>query len=311
MQGNVELMQQDEAMLQDVSGIQSELLGRQTNATSGKAILARQEQGSMVTAGIFDNLRLAIQLQGEKQLSVVEQFYGQAKVLRIVGDRQPVEWLPVNQLDPNTGEMLNDITARQADFQVSEQDYRSNLQQAAAEVLGDVLAKLGQFDPNMMRNLLDLWLDLLDIPNKAEFVARVRSMNGQRDPTKAMTPEEQQAEQQRRQAEAEQAELQRRTLIAQLADLEAKGDKHKADAMRVRVQAMLDAINAGQAVVMQPMLAPVADSVMAGAGHVDQRGDDPNIPQPGVPRGMPPGAQPVPGAMPGTFIAPASAGAPQ
>lgn len=280
LEGNVELMMQDESLIQDVSGVQSELLGKQTNATSGRAIIARQEQGGMVTAGIFDNLRLGIQLQGEIQLSLIEQFYTEAKVIRLVGARSPMEWVPINQLDPTTGQVINDITARQADFIVSEQDYRASLQQAAAEQLADVLAKVGQFAPQMVVQLLDLYIDLLDVPNKEEFVNRVRKMNGQRDPTKAPTPEEIAVDQQNAQRQAEAQELQRQMALAQLAELAGKGDKVKAEAIRVRVQAMLDAVNAGGLVATQPILAPVADEIMRGAGFVDNQGQDPNIPQP-------------------------------
>lgn len=280
LEGNVELMMQDESLIQDVSGVQSELLGKQTNATSGRAIIARQEQGGMVTAGIFDNLRLGIQLQGEIQLSLIEQFYTEAKVIRLVGARQPMEWVSINHLDPTTGQVINDITARQADFIVSEQDYRASLQQAAAEQLADVLAKVGQFAPQMVVQLLDLYIDLLDVPNKEEFVNRVRKMNGQRDPTKAPTPEEIAADQQNAQRQAEAQELQRQMALAQLAELAGKGDKVKAEAIRVRVQAMLDAVNAGGLVATQPILAPVADEIMRGAGFVDNQGQDPNIPQP-------------------------------
>ncbi len=304
--GNLELMQHNEALMQDISGVQSENLGRQSNATSGKAIIARQEQGSMVTASIFDNLRLAIQLQGEKQLSLVQQFYTEPKVIRIVGQRAPTEWVAINTQD-ETGRTLNDITAAKADFIVSEQDYRANMQQAQAEVLGDVLAKVGTFAPNIVATVLDLWVDLLDVPNKDEFAQRIRKATGQRDPTRQPTPEEQQAEQDAAEQQAIERQLQRRTLEAQLAELDAKVGATQAQAIRLRVQAMLDAITAGGQVAMTPALAPVADEIMRGAGYEDMGGQDPNIVQPeqqpmqepmqtgAFPPDMPdPGAQPIP-----------------
>lgn len=280
MTGNLELMQHNEALMQDISGVQSENLGRESNAVSGKAIIARQEQGSMVTASIFDNLRLAIQLQGEKQLSLVEQFYSEPKVIRIVGQRAPTEWIPINTWDEATGRVLNDITATKADFIVSEQDYRANMQQAQAEVLGEVLAKIGQFNPQVVTTVLDLWVDLLDIPNKDEFAARIRKATGQRDPTRQPTPEEEQAEQAAKDEQAEMNALQKRELQARVADLESKATSAEAVAMLNRVKAMLDAITAGGQVAVTPALAPVADEIMRGAGFKDMGGQDPNIVQP-------------------------------
>lgn len=293
--GNLELMQHNEALMQDISGVQSELLGRQTNATSGKAIIARQEQGSMVTASIFDNLRLAIQLSGEKQLSLVEQFYTEPKVIRLVGARAPVEWVAINTVDEATGRVLNDITATKADFIVSEQDYRANMQAAQAEVLGDVLTKVGAFAPQIVASVLDLWVDLLDVPNKDEFAQRIRKATGQRDPTRQPTPEEQQAEQMAMQKQAEMDELQTRELKARVADLESKVASADAKAMLTRVEAMLNAITAGGQVAVTPALAPVADEIMRGAGFKDMAGEDPNIVQPE--QAMPEPMQPT-GAFP-------------
>jgi hypothetical protein len=58
-------MDRDERMIQHAGGVTDDNLGRRTNAVSGEAIKARQLQGSVVTAEIFDNERFAIQHQGE------------------------------------------------------------------------------------------------------------------------------------------------------------------------------------------------------------------------------------------------------
>lgn len=303
VQGNFELMQQDDALMQDVSGISGELRGQETSAQSGKAIIAKQEQGSMVTAGIFDNLRMAIQQQGEKQLSLVEQFYTEPKVLRIVGERKPTEWLAINTKDEATGRILNDITARKADFVVSEQDYRANLQQAAFEQLGDMLTKVASFAPQVVVNLLDLLVDLADIPNKSEFVGRIRKMTGQTDPTKPPTPEEVQALKMAEQQAQADAELQRRQAMAQLRNLEATADSVKAKSILARVQAMLAAMDAGAQVATVPGVAPVADEIMGAAGFKDLGApgsgiaDGQPMPQP-QPQPMPPSGMTTGGVMP-------------
>jgi hypothetical protein len=77
--GQIEMMQLAAQSIQKSAGVGNENLGRQTNAISGEAIKARQLQGSVVTTEPFDNLRLATQNRGEKQLSLVEQFYTAAR----------------------------------------------------------------------------------------------------------------------------------------------------------------------------------------------------------------------------------------
>lgn len=236
-QGNLELAQHDENFIQEVSGVTSENLGQSTNATSGKAILARQEQGSIVTANIFDNMRLAIQLQGEKLLSNIEQFFSMAKVVRIVGENQPIEWLEVNKIDPQTGQVLNDITASKADFIVSEQDWRASMRQAALDSLNAMLPTL---PPEVGMAVLDLAVELWDIPNKEEWLQRIRKINGQRDPAKKITPEEQMAMQQQAQKNAMLEQLQLEGLQA---DVELK--KNKAQEAAAKVQTMLAELQAG------------------------------------------------------------------
>lgn len=53
------LMDRDAEHIRNVGGVTPENMGRATSADSGKAILARQEQGGVITAEPFDNLRYA------------------------------------------------------------------------------------------------------------------------------------------------------------------------------------------------------------------------------------------------------------
>lgn len=297
MQASLELANQDRMMIRTVGGVTSENLGHDTNATSGKAILAKQEQGSMTTADLFDNLRLAIQMAGEVRLSHIEQYMTERKVIRIVGKNRPVEWLVVNDYDEETGEILNDVTARQADFIVSEQDYRASMQQAQAEMMADILAKVAPFAPQAVLNVLDLWADLMDIPNKEEFVSRIRKLNGQRDPAKKPTPEEQKAEAAKAEAAAIQEQAAKEQMRLTLAELQKKVDKLEAEAADIRTRTLYQAIQGAQVVAQVPGVAPIADMIAAGAGHKDQGGADPNIPGPAQPA-QPQSALPAPQVAP-------------
>lgn len=80
---HMQLMEVDARMIQSVGGVTDENLGKRTNATSGKAIMARQDQGSLATSTFFDNLRHAAALHGRKQMVNVEQFYDEQDQIRI------------------------------------------------------------------------------------------------------------------------------------------------------------------------------------------------------------------------------------
>ena len=72
--GHLTMMERSIMMIQQVGGVTDENMGRTTNATSGKAIERRQDQGALASATIFDNLRYSRQIHGEKKLSLMEQF---------------------------------------------------------------------------------------------------------------------------------------------------------------------------------------------------------------------------------------------
>jgi hypothetical protein len=154
-----------------------------------------------------------------------------------VGENQPIEWMEVNKIDPQTGQVLNDLTASKADFIVSEQDWRASMRQAALDSLNAMLPTL---PPEVGMAVLDLAVDLWDIPNKEEWLQRIRKINGQRDPTKKITPEEQMAMQQQAQKNAMLEQLQLEGLQA---DVELK--KNKAQEAAAKVQTMLAELQAG------------------------------------------------------------------
>lgn len=190
--GHVELMTLDAMKIQTTGGVNNENLGRETNAESGKAIEARQLQGSVVTTEPFDNLRLAIQVQGQKQLSLAEQFMSAPKVIRLTGDRNKIDWVKINQpeVQPDGSvRWLNDMTAAAADFIVSEQDFHGSMRQAMFEYMMSLVGRAG-IVPELALKLLRMAFEFSDFPNKDAIVSDLRAMIGEPDPTKKPSPEE-------------------------------------------------------------------------------------------------------------------------
>ena len=278
MAANLELLSFDREMLRNVGGVTDANLGHDSNAVSGKAIGLMQDQGSLATSELPDNLRLAKQLAGRLRLSHIEQFMTEKQVIRIVGEGQPIEWVTVN--DPQEdGSILNDIASNEADYIIGERDYRETYAQAAMEQMMELLGKIAVYAPQVVMNVLDLVIDSAEIKNKDEWVARIRKLNGQRDPRKAPTPEEMQR-QQKDNADADKAKaIQLETLQAGLDKLRGEVSKLDTEAMLKRVESMFSALQAAQIVALNPTVAPVADTIAAGAGFKDQQGQDPNLPQ--------------------------------
>lgn len=274
---HLRLMDRDALAIRNAGGVTAENLGRQTNADSGKAIIARQDQGGVITSELFDNLRQASQWAGEIELSLIEQFFTDEKVVRLVGDRGNASFVAINHRDPSTGEVLNDITASKADFVISQQDYRDTMRIAMFESLFEIVGRLAQMNPNVALNLLDLVVEMADVPNRDELVARIRQLNGQRDPESDPSPEEQQQQQMQAMAMQAQQQMMMASQQAELAKVQAEisklgsdAEKARAESINKRLEAMYSALQSAQIVAQAPGAAVMADEIMKGAGFDDQ-----------------------------------------
>lgn len=264
---HVQLMTQDMQFLESASGVTEENLGEVTNTNSGTAINLRQTQGSVVTATLFDNLREAIQHQGETQLSLIEQFYNEPKVIRITNDVKRTEFVGVNQLGQgDDGELFvdNPITESQADFIVDTQDFRETIRLAMFDQLMEMTTRL---DPQVTMQILDLIIDLSDLPGKDELVRRIRRINGQTDPDDPQRDEIEAAadkkteEQEERANRAAEATIAKDLASAGKSDATAAADTAKAGTDKsATMQAALEIVASLQG---NPKLAQAVDILMS------------------------------------------------
>lgn len=278
--GHVSLMEQDAQHIFEAGGTTRENLGLDSDAKSGKAILAKQQQGAVATAEMFDNLRLHVQLSGQKTLSLVEQFMSAPMQLRITGEDGQPDWVAVNQpaFDPMTGEVIfeNDLTESAADFIVDQQDYRETVRMAMAEMLMETIRGV---PPEIGLQLLDIAIEMTDLPNRDKLVARIRQITGAGQPPAEPDPGQQEQEQQAQDIERELAQRER---LARIAKEEAAAEKLRAGATRDTNAARSDMVKAKQlafdlaALLGQNIqLAPAADRL---AEFPAQAGNTPEIP---------------------------------
>lgn len=279
---HLDLMSRSIQMIQSQSGVTDEALGRTTNATAGIAIQRRQEQAGMATAGIFDNMRFAAQVHGEKMLSLVEQFMTEQKQFRITNARGTPEYVDINDGLPE-----NDIARTKSDFVLSEQDWRASIRQAQVEELLSFMKHVVPVNPQIGTIALDLIVEAMDLPNGAELVSRIRQMTGMRDPeAEGMSQEEV--------AKAEEAkvasDMQKRMAAAELAKAEAEAEHKAAQARKVvsemsatNVGSQATALEAALAITeantVRPELIGVADIILreSGFSSAQEAATDPDV----------------------------------
>jgi hypothetical protein len=294
----LQLADRDIAAIRGMSGVTGENRGERTNATSGRAVLAKQEQGSLLTAELFDNLLLARQIEGDLTLSLSEQFVRAPMTIRVAGDGNRMQRTKINAPQPD-GSVLNDITARRAHFVVGEQAWKQSYAESAFQSLMEVMTQLAAAAPQVVIALLDVVFDMHpNLPKKASILERIRSVNGQTDPDGKVTPEQQQAQQEKQAKAKAEYDATMAKLQADIASVKAQGDKMTAEGMKSRLEALYISAQAAQTLVQIPGATPVADELLRSAGYKDAGGQgeviDPGaVPQLASPQGVDPMLDPA------------------
>jgi hypothetical protein len=187
-------------------------------------------------------------VQGEKQLSLIEQWYTEEKVIRLTGAKNALEWVKVNspQVQPDgTVRFINDITASMADFVVSEQDYAGTLRQVMFENLNQLAARL---PPEIGLRVMTIAMDFSDLPNKDDIANQFRKLTGERDPSKPASAEEEAQAQEQAAQQAQALELQRQMALSALEEQRAKVRETHAKA--AKLEAEVAAMGAGMGAAM-------------------------------------------------------------
>ena len=277
-----QMLNDNRASIERVSNITSGFTGRSGTATSGLQEQTQVEQSNQSLASIMDNFREARSQVGELLMSMIIRDIGEKQTEVVIeGDAITADrtvTLNAPETDPATGVayLSNDINRTR--LMVSLEDvpstnsYRSQQLQALTEAIKPLPAEY-------LSAAIPFLTQLMDVPFKRDLVEAFRSVG--------QTPTPEQIEEQTQQAihdalakagnELKERELQikERKADSEMKNLDAK-------AVQVGVQAAFAAMQAGAQIAQMPMIAPIADTIMQGAGYQrpNPMGDDPDFPTP-------------------------------
>lgn len=154
------------------TGIYDASLGKAGNETSGRAIMARDQQGETATFIYVDNLSAAIRHTGAILLDLIPQIYTGERVIRILGEDMTVEgYERVNTMLPD-GTVFNDISVGQFDLEVTTGPAFATKRMEAA----DKLMQLVQSVPQIGQIGADMIIQSLDIPHGDKLADRLAFM---------------------------------------------------------------------------------------------------------------------------------------
>lgn len=229
-QQQFQVMQESMKLIQDGLGVYSAFLGQDSSASSGVAISNLVEQGATTLAEINDNYQFACQQVGQLLLCyLLEELTKRRNYPVVINRDDPRKRKEVVLNAAEEGRMNNDVSRLRAHIALAPIQQTPAYKSQLAQRLSEVIVGL---PPQIQVSVLDMWVELLDLPNKQEFVERIRGALGTPKSPDEMTPEEQQAAQQEQQLQQQQQELAMRELAGKVAKLEAEAQRINAQAER-------------------------------------------------------------------------------
>jgi len=154
------------------TGIYDASLGEKSNETSGRAILARDQQGETATYVYIDNLVAAIRIAGLMLIDLIPHIYSNERIVRIIGEDGSIEdYARVNTLLPD-GRTFNDLAQGTYDVEVTTGPAYATKRQQAAEWMMQFIQSV----PQAGQLAADLIVKSLDVPNSDKLAERLSLM---------------------------------------------------------------------------------------------------------------------------------------
>ena len=207
--------------IREISGVRAEMLGETNPEISGVAMREGRKGGLVQMQVPFDNLARTRHLVAERMLELIQDFYTETRVFKVVDYEDPDEGekdVEINapQFD---GSFLNDVTLGEYSITISTAPARDSMEESQfAEALN--LRNAGVEIPD------DVVIENSHLQRKHQIAKRVRENQGQGELTE-----------QQLQLQELQTQMAIKNNQLQLAELEAKIGKLQADAALVMEKA--------------------------------------------------------------------------
>lgn len=232
----MQIMEYDRQNIQDCAGIYSSYMGQDSSGVvSGIAVSNLVEQSSTTLAEINDNYTMACNALGELVLNYLLEDLKQITNYTIVVNRKDKRRRKVVTINTpgDDGKITNDISRLDARIVLAPIDSTPAYRAQLADRLIGIIQKL---PPQAQSAVIDLVLELVEVPNKDEFVDRVSRAMGTQDP-QYMTDEEKQAAQQQAKLNEFAQALQFKQQIAEIQNKDADTANKQASANKSQASA--------------------------------------------------------------------------
>jgi hypothetical protein len=229
----IDMLRASEREISEISGATQEALGQKTASRSGTAMQQQKEATNTMTASLLDNAKRSETRLGQLVSSLIQSTWTGPRVLRITDSVAKTErFVNINErIETETGiEIRNDITQGNFDIVVTTAPETDTTREANIELL---FAAINKAPPEAIGSIINLALELSDIPNKEFALRQIRETTGYDPSLDQMTQDERQQYQAEKAAAAQ--EEQRRQ--AQINDVNIKLEQEKTQAETEKLRA--------------------------------------------------------------------------
>ena len=206
-----------EEHIKTISNVSDSMQGNDREDVAAKAIAYKQQRSSVNHTKVVDNLERTDWLLARNVLDVVQNYYTEERLINITHDdvTREAEQITVNQMDPTTGVITNDLTIGEYDIVISSSPFRTSLEDSQFEQ-ARALKELGIAIPDAV---------LIENSRLMRRADIIKQMEGDKN-----SPEAQAA-----------AALQQRAQEAEVAKLEAEVQKTLAEGQQKGADAQIKA----------------------------------------------------------------------
>lgn len=163
------------------TGMHNPSLGAQSSETSGRAILARSQQGATATFNYIDNLAYAIRHTYCILVDMIPRVYDTPRVVRVLGEDGGEKWRQLYQevVDPATGQALtlNDISKGKYDVSITVGPSFATQRLEAVDAFTTMLGQMGPGLPPPIASLMAYTaINNMDLPGADDVDTAFRKL---------------------------------------------------------------------------------------------------------------------------------------
>lgn len=163
------------------TGIYDASLGARSNETSGRGIMARQQQGATATFNYIDNLAYAIRYTYKILVDMIPRVYDTPRVVRVLGPDGGEKWKQLYQsvIDPQTGQeiTLNDLSKGKYDVTITVGPSFATQRMEAVDAFTTLLGQMGPGLPPPIASLMAFSaINNMDLPGTEPVINSFRKL---------------------------------------------------------------------------------------------------------------------------------------